>query len=525
MAEARTMTPLSRLPPELFRFTSGDRSELYGSILSAFAEANERLETALVLDDVRHRVGAGWYEALSDDDFSAALDQLRDWQLLDVTQNHAEQYRTAQEYERRNLAYSLTRRGEAAVAGAAHALQVLTATGALQTAVLDAIVDRLAELDALAPDPAASNRRIFSALSELESHLEALRNNTTQFNGELQRLLRADGADLTIFHEVKAATVAYLQEFLGNLDQRAFAIAATLERIEERGITELRARALAGADLPVLTGDDPGPEWLAHRRTRWEGLQAWFRPADGRTPRVVQLHVVARRAIVSLLQVLDRITESRRRATSAVADFRELARWFALAPGEPDLHRLWAAAFGLSSARHAHLSHPDPELYGAEAGWAGTPPVKVSAHLRRSGRTEHFGFTARVRDVAALKASRAARARAERAEMQAAWDLLASDDDLSLSQFASLDHAVFERLLDLLGRALATPAGIDGVRRAVTGDGQVEIELHAADHGRTAALRTPQGTFSGPDYRVRISHAATASREVHEPNLLLEASG
>ncbi|MBA3277116.1 MAG: TIGR02677 family protein [Geodermatophilaceae bacterium] len=524
MASITPTASLSRIPPELFRFTSGDRAQLYGAILAAFAEANERLETALALDDVRVRVGAGWYEALSDDDFCAALDQLRDWQLLDVTQNHAEQYRTALEYERRNLAYSLTRRGEAAIAGVAHALQVLTATGALQTAVLDAIVDRLAELDALAPDPAASNRRIFSALSELESHLEALRNNTKQFNGELQRLLRADGADLTTFHEVKAATVAYLQEFLGNLDQRAFAIAASIERIEERGIADLRGRALAGADLPALSGDDPGPEWLAHRRSRWAGLQAWFRPVDGTTPRVTQLHVVARRAIVSLLQVLDRITESRRRATSAVADFRELARWFNLAPSEPDLHRLWTTAFGLSSARHAHLSHADPDLYGAESRWAATPPVKVSAHLRRSGRTEHFGFTARVRDVAALKASRASQARAERAEMQAAWDLLASDDELNLSEFASLDHAVFERLLDLLGRALATPAGSDGVRRAVTGDGQVEIELHTPDGRRTAVLRTSRGTFSGPDYRVRISRSTAAPQQVRGPDVLREAS-
>ena len=53
-----TSMPLSRIPPELFRFTSGDRAQLYGAILSAFAEANERLETALVLDDVRMRVGA-----------------------------------------------------------------------------------------------------------------------------------------------------------------------------------------------------------------------------------------------------------------------------------------------------------------------------------------------------------------------------------------------------------------------------------------------------------------------------------
>ncbi|MCZ0971099.1 DUF2397 family protein [Streptomyces albulus] len=92
------------------------------------------------------------------------------------------------------------------------------------------------------------------------------------------------------------------------------------------------------------------------------GLRAWFLPDDGTHPRIEQLHDIARRAIVSLLQVLERINESRRRSSSAVQDFRELARWFAAASEEDDLHRLWSAAFGLGSARHAHLAHPDPEL-------------------------------------------------------------------------------------------------------------------------------------------------------------------
>ncbi|MFE4960309.1 DUF2397 family protein [Streptomyces sp. NPDC056653] len=60
--------------------------------------------------------------------------------------NHAENYRTADEYERRNLQYSLTRRGEAAFAGVQHALSVPASTSVLQTAVLEAITDRLDEL-------------------------------------------------------------------------------------------------------------------------------------------------------------------------------------------------------------------------------------------------------------------------------------------------------------------------------------------------------------------------------------------
>ena len=46
------MEPL-RVPPEMFRFTSGDRAELYVPMLQAFGEANEQLETSLSLDDVR----------------------------------------------------------------------------------------------------------------------------------------------------------------------------------------------------------------------------------------------------------------------------------------------------------------------------------------------------------------------------------------------------------------------------------------------------------------------------------------
>ena len=68
-----------RVPPEMFRFTHGDRSALYTAILHAFGEANERLETALGLDDVRARLrSVGWFDALDDEDLAAALGQLRD---------------------------------------------------------------------------------------------------------------------------------------------------------------------------------------------------------------------------------------------------------------------------------------------------------------------------------------------------------------------------------------------------------------------------------------------------------------
>ncbi|RKN10564.1 TIGR02677 family protein [Streptomyces radicis] len=413
----------------MFRFTTGERAPLYSAVLHAFGEAHERLVTALSLDEVRERLrGVGWFDALEDDDLVAALRQLREWRLVDAMQNHAGNYRTAEEYERRNLQYSLTRHGEAAFAGVQHALTVLASSGALQTAVLDAIADRLHALDALLADPASANRRVFATLQELEGHLDALRSNTKQFNGELQRLLHADGAE-----------------------------------------------------LPPLAGGDPGPAWSQTRRARWEGLRAWFLPEDGAPARVEQLHHVARRAIVTLLQFLDRITQTRRRSSSAAEDFRELARWFAAAPSEADAHRLWATAFGLGPARHAHLVHADPETMPASARWSEAPPVEVSALPRSSGRTERFTRTGRVRDVAAVRADRAERARAERADLEAAWSLLRTRGPVRLSHVAELDDPAFERLLDLLGRALAVRPDAAGLRRAVTGDGRLAVDRAEAD--------------------------------------------
>lgn len=492
-----------RVPPEMFRFTSGERAELYVSMLHAFGEANEQLETSLSLDDVRARLrSVGWLDALDDDDLIEALGQLRKWNLVDVVQNHGESYRTASEYERRNLQYSLTRQGEAALAGVAHAMMLLASTGALQTAVLDAISDRLADLAAEMEH--GSDRRVFTTLTELEGHLEALRVNTRQFNGELQRLLRADGADLGTFHEVKAATVAYLQEFLTNLDQRSQAIASRIRLVEDHGLGLVHKRALLGAELPQLPGADPGPDWLDHRRARWAGLRAWFLPADGTAPRVDQLRLVARRAIITLLQVLDRINESRRRTSSAAADLRELARWFSVLNEQEDLHRLWSAMFGLSPSRHAHLSHPDPEHVSASSSWREAPPVEVSPLLRSAGRTERFSRTGRVRDVASVRAARAAQAQAERAELEAAWNMLDTGGTVRLSHFGQLDHALFERLLELLGRALATSPDGSGWRRGTTADGRIEIILKPPADRSVACLTTGRGVFRGPDYAIEI---------------------
>ncbi|WEH20127.1 TIGR02677 family protein [Streptomyces sp. VNUA24] len=533
----------------MFRFTTGETPDLDGAVLDAFGAAAEHLETELGPDAVRAWLRrAGRATAVEDDALRETLGRLARWELLDVLHDHpAKEHSAAAEHERHHRTaedfgghhrsavdhephprraeehephprrYSLTRRGEAALAGVRSAGEVLGSTGALRTAVLDAIADRLDELCLLSGEPASADRRIFTALRELEGHLETLVEDTTAFNGELQRLLRAESADPEAFREVRAATVAHLQEFLADLDLRGRRVAAAVARVEERGSAGLRERALRGAGLPPsaapdpVAGADPVAGWLENRRARWAVLRSWFRPEDGARPRIERLHAIARRALAPLLEALERNDASRRPSSGAAQDFRELARWFAAAPAEEDLHRLWSAAFGLGPARHAHLAHPDPELIPSSRPWAETPPVEVSALLRSSGRTERFTRTARVRDVTAVRAERAERARAERAELALACRMLQTRGPVRLSAFGELEPAVFDRLLDLLGRALSTRPDTAGLRRATTGDGRVEIALAPPPDARTALLRTARGTLAGPDYVVRITEAGGAA--------------
>lgn len=423
-------------------------------------------------------------------------------------QNHTERYRTARDYERRNLQYALTRAGEAVLVGHVATVEALASTGALQTAVLEAIAEKLDTLADLAEaartrDDAGLDRRTFVVLQELEGHLGALAVNVKQFNGELQRLLRAENVDESTFVEVKQSIVTYLQEYIARLDERAERVRGALDRVRVYEAGTVLLRALRGAELPPhLRTPEREAEWLAHAHARWAGLDAWFAPLDGARPRVDDLGAAGRRAIVALLQVIERMRASRRRPSSVEADFRRLAQWFAAAPVDGDLHRLWRVAFGLHPSRHAHLMHPDPDTVPAGTPWVAAEPVPVSRTLRESGRTEVFSRTGKVRDVRALREERAVRARAERAEARRAIESLRTDGRTRVSALGSLEAAPFAHLLDLLGRAVSTPG--TGTRVVRSSDGRVELTLTPPHDGSRATLRTASGELECPDFEVVV---------------------
>ena len=493
---------------DLFRFTTTDLRDLHVALMAAFEDAAV-LAPALNLEQVRAALlASGWDEPVGDDVLQRALDALVGWRLLESTQDHGAHYATPEEFERKNLQWSLTARGEAAIGGLLSALDALRHAVGLQPAVLDAIGDGLSDLaELLVSSAAGSDARVHIRLAEVEGHLTALVASVRQFNSHLQRLVREDASDDDVFVEVKRRTVSYLEEYVDGVERPQRRVATAVDRLNDAGVATLFDRALAGANLAPVAGEDPAPAWLAERARRWAALCAWFAPADGSSPRIEGLLDIARTAIVELLRVLERRWDSRRRSASVAHDYRRLADLFAAAPGHAEAHRLFAAAFGLWPARHAHLSPADGEARAPTTAWAVAGGVEVAPALRTTGTLQNRGALRPVADPARWRAHRQ-RAQAEAlATEDAIRSSLATGGAVRLSSFGRLPTEAFAELLGLLGAALEAPLGDDGARRALSVDGRVEVVLADPGDHRTAVLHTSGGTLRGPDLLVSITVA------------------
>ncbi len=491
---------------DLFRFATTDLRSLYVALMAAFEQVAV-LAPALNLDQVRAALtGIGWDEPTPDGSLQSALEQLTGWGLLDVTQDHSARYSTPEEFERKNLQWSLTARGDAAIAGLLHALDALRQTVGLQTAVLDAIGDDLAEIAELAIQARsqAADDRIHVAVVQVERHLAALVASVRQFNGHLQRLLRDDGTDDEVFADVKQRTVTYLEEYVEEVERPQRRLLAAVDRIEAIGRSTVFDRALSGAHLAPVASGDPAPSWLAERERHWQALRAWFAPYDAAAPLLAGLLDIARTAIIELLRVLERRWDARRRSASIAHDFTALASFFAAAPGETEAHALFAAAFGLWPARHAHLPSPDGEARAPTTSWLDAAPVDVAPALRTTGTLGTRGRSTPIADPAQVRAARVR----EQAKRLAAHDSLraslSTDGEVRLSQFGELPAAEFAELLGILAAGLAAPLAEDGARRAMTIDGRVEVTLRDAGDGRIAVIASDDGELSGPDLWVEI---------------------
>jgi uncharacterized protein (TIGR02677 family) len=323
--------------------------------------------------------------------------------------------------------------------------------------------------------------------------------------------LREEAADESVFAEVKGKTVSYLKEYVDGVEGPQHRLAAAIEGLSEAGVADLFDHALRGANLAPVAGGDPTPSWLEKRLQHWQALRAWFAPDDGATARIEGLLDIARSAIIELLRVLERRWDNKRRSASVANDFRRLAEWFAGAPGDVEAQQLFAAAFGLWPARHAHLLPLDGEHRVPSLGWAEADPVDVAPALRTSGSLAVRGRPRRVDDPRQTRALRQ-RVQAESlAELDGIRLSLTTAGRVPLSSFAGLSVRVFGELLELLATGLEAAIGEDGTRRALSMDGSFEVILWPPIGRARTNLQTDNGTFGCPDFGVSIAFASLAA--------------
>jgi len=491
-----------------FGYLTVPNAALYRRVMGTFVQAKRRFIVHLRPEDVHEALRSEVeVEAIVE-----ALHRLVEWGNLRADPDTS-RVTTVEDFHRARFLYQLTERGEAVEEAVLTYDEALGRRGALQAVALADIATQLRALAELSGQQDPDRAKVHLLLRGLVDRFIELAANARAFMSSLQRTIDLHDADADVFRAYKDRLVDYLERFIKDLVGTGAEIAVLVDTVEGRDVHRLLdiaawREAEDAAPGQAADGDDPRTaEFDRHRvlwQDRWLGFRTWFVSTPNHPSQAKLLRAQARAAIPQLLQVVASLNERRGGRSDRSADFRRLARWFAQAPTDEDLHRLWRVAFGLSSARHLSASADGDGAVPAQTAWADAPPLDISPRLRRTGSYERRGKPNRVLDRSAQRRHLAELAAKEAAETAAARERLATARPTRLADLGELDPTSFRLFLALLGDALAGRAAGSSVVETTTSDGTLAIRLTALGDGRTAEIRTPHGVFRGPDHLVEI---------------------
>ena len=519
---SRETTKATRLLDEVavFHYVTAPNAPTYRAIMQIFHEAKEHytvdLRPAQVLAGLQQSV---YHAELPDEDaLNRALDQLVDWGNLARIHDTAAVARIGDFYRRRHL-YHLTAIGEAAHRAVREVEATLGKTGSLQTAMLVKIRDTLRSLAELAE----SGRRddadaLYALLHDLHGAFDTLTQEASRFLGALGHRDSERMAEER-FELYKRAVLNYVSRFVDQLRRLGAEIAIHVRACEAAGIADSFELAVRAANLPPAPdGRDPQALWVAEWRAKWEGVRTWFiGGTQGAESSVERFATKAVGAVVELMRFLSRLNDRRTRPVDRAADYRTLARWFAICTTDEQAHGLWQAATGLYAGRHFHIAEEDEDLVAPSTSWLDAAPVAVPIRLRTHGSSSAAGRAAPAQDYSADKQWIAQMRRREREQVAAATRRFAGHGCVDFRAIERLDAAEFDLLLSLLDQALGAPADPGGVRQVRTADGRLLVTLHppATDaDAATATIDTPRGRLRCRNYRIEVRDAFAAARSV-----------
>lgn len=503
-------------PKHLFQVAVTDSRELHLSILSLFAD-RDLTDPALTLEQVLAQLpGEAPDLELDDDRVKRSLDQLVEWGHLDESRNESATYRTPEEFQRRNLQWSLTGSGSAVIAALDKAADFLGAVTSLQTATIDALAQAIARAAELARRPESDPIQIHLEWQQAENHLLSLVDNVRQLQRKLAELMRDPNLDDIVLRQARDVIIDYLTRFIHDAERPAERAKRALEVLHEQGPALVFERALQGANVapdPIL--GDQAPAWLDERHRRLEALDEWFvRGRNGAPPRMERLRRQGRDWVLSFLKVLDLRRTHHRRSAGVVEDFTHLARAFASCETEEQAHRMAVAAFQLHGARHHDLRAETETGDPADPGTPTTHNPSITVGLQLKARTRKKG-TGRERPVVDPRAAKARKAREQvehLKQLEALRNGLLTDGSIRLSSYATLAYQQYRELLDLLCAALTTPPNDRGLRACFSSDGRVVVTITDDSPARRTRLETALGVLDVPDFRVSISLRGASDR-------------
>jgi len=506
---ATSVVPPKRLLDQVsvFRYATAPNAPTYRAIMQVCYEAVQRYTVELRAPDILAAVrDSGYAHEISDLDEleTQHLAQLVQWGNLAATHDSVGVDRLADFYHRR-LVYHLTDAGEAAHRAVDQVERTIGSSGSLQTTMLGRIRDTLA---ALADGTERGPDEVYGLVHDLTAAFDTLTHEANRFVTDLGRLTGEDRDEAISderFVAIKTAVLTYIQRFVDELRRVADDIQYTVRALDGEGVDAALELASRSADLPDFDGEGTArQQWLAEQRRRWAGIAAWFIGDTHEPATVDRLADFAVGAVLTLTRTLGRLNDQRGRTHGRTEDFLTLAQWFADCDDDPQAHRLWHAAFGLHGARHLQIPEEDPGLTSARTSWWDAQPVRVPTRLRSHGRVSRAGRTPRAADHTEERRFLAARARRERAQVEAAIARFVGQR-LQVSDLVELDAHEFDLLLALLDTALVAPRAGDGGRVTRTADGRLEVALVPPDDGATCEVATSAGRLRCADYLVEVT--------------------
>lgn len=520
----RRLTCLSVEPSEFrpFAHLATPNVALYRRVMAEFVAAKRRFVVHLRTEDLHEALaradcdGHVPVEAVAD-----ALGQLVEWGNLRADPDTS-RVTTVEDFHRARFLYQLTHPGEAAERALAVYDEQLGRRGALQAVALTDIVTQLRALRELAvqaqPDPGS----VGLLLRDLVARFTDLAGNAQAFMGSLQRTIDLYDADVDAFRAYKNHLVDYLERFIKDLVTVGGEISALLGELEQADVSRLlgvAARrdaedAAPGGEDDGVAGEDPREVAylveVAAWEERWRGLRQWFVSQPGHPSQAKLLRSRARQAIPDLLTVVATLNERRSGRSDRSADFRALAQWFAEAPDDAALHRLWRTAFGVYGSRHLVLDGDtrqarEEQPVPVSTSWTQAPPLHISPRLRRTGSYERRGHPNRVADREDARRLLAELSARQTEQTAAARARLATGRPTNLGELGELDLDAFGLFLALLGDALSARRSGQREVATTTADGTLHVRLVALADAQLIEIHTPAGIFRGPDHVIEIA--------------------